>query len=158
MSVGQRLFSRVSDHPENIQTIRKLSRQSGNFLDYPETFQTIWKISRLSGNFPKGPETPHYNIRGYGQKLSRRTKTFRMAMPPCHPGFWDSAPLSPLNVNFRLPLVLFQIEIKHRPFGILACQPIQERFQYHAPSVTQCMPSCFKSNLSVSIGLTLPLT
>ena len=73
-------------HLENIRTIRKLSRLSGNFPGirklsrlsgnfpgypetfwtlrkisgifpgYPETFWTIWKISRLSGNFPDHPE------------------------------------------------------------------------------------------------------
>ena len=115
------LSGNFSGYPETFQAIQKLSRSSGKYPAYPENFQTIRKKSRLSGNFPKGPETSQCNFKGYAQKLSGRAKTFRMAMPPCHPGFWDSAPLSPLNVNFRLPLVLFQIEIKHRPFGILAC-------------------------------------
>ena len=41
---------KVSDHPESFQTIRKVSRPSGNFLDHPESFQTIRKLSRPSGN------------------------------------------------------------------------------------------------------------
>ena len=48
---------KVSDHPESFQTIRKVSRPSGNFPDHPETFQTIQKLSRPSGNFPDHPET-----------------------------------------------------------------------------------------------------
>ena len=75
-------------------TIRKIFRLSGNFPGYLETFWTIRKISRLSGNFPKGPETSQCNFKGYAQKLSGRAKTFRMAMPPCHPGFWASAATS----------------------------------------------------------------
>ena len=107
-------------HPENIGTIRKLSRLSENFPGYPETFRTIRKISGLSvnlsrlsgnfpdhseniqtirklsrpswqfGNFPDGLETSQCNFKGYAQKLSGRAKTFRMAMPRCHDGFWAS--------------------------------------------------------------------
>ena len=44
---------KLSRSSENIQTIRKLSR---NFPGSPETFWTIRKISRLSGNFPGYPE------------------------------------------------------------------------------------------------------
>ena len=104
------IIKKFQDHPKNIQTIQKLSRLSrnfprcpeifriirkisclsGNFLGYPETFQTIQEISRLSRNFPKGPESPHCNFRVYAQNLSERAKTFRMAMPPCYPGFWAS--------------------------------------------------------------------
>merc|ERR1711873_300834 len=75
-------------YPETFQAIRKLSRLSRNFPDHPENIQTIRKKYRLSGNFPKGPETSQCNFKGYAQKLSGRAKTFRMAMPPCHPGFW----------------------------------------------------------------------
>ena len=42
---------------ENIRTIRKLSRLSGNFSDYPETFQVIWKLFGPSGKYPDYPET-----------------------------------------------------------------------------------------------------
>ena len=65
---------KLSDHPENIKTIRNSSWLTGNFPDHPETFleniQTtqkvssypkkllaIWKISRLSGFFPGFLET-----------------------------------------------------------------------------------------------------
>ena len=41
---------------ENIETIRELSRLSGNFPGYLETFCTIWKISSTSGNFPDNPK------------------------------------------------------------------------------------------------------
>ena len=88
------------DYPETFQIIRKLLRLSGNFPGYPETFRTIQKISRLSryfpetfriiGNFPDNLESSQCNFKGYTQKLSRRAKTFRMAMPPCHQGFWAS--------------------------------------------------------------------
>ena len=90
------LSGKYPTYLETFQPIQKLSRLSRNFPGYPEIFWIIWKISSLSRNFqsrnfPKGPETPHCNFRGYAQKLSGRAKTFRMAMPPCHPGFWDSA-------------------------------------------------------------------
>ena len=85
------LSGNFSGYPETFQAIQKLSRSSGKYPAYPENFQTIRKKSRLSGNFPKGPETSQCNFKGYAQKLSGRAKTFRMAMPPCHPGFWDSA-------------------------------------------------------------------
>ena len=84
------LSGNVSGYPETFQIIRKISSLSGKYPAYPENFQTIRKKSRLSGNFPKGPETSQCNFKGYAQKLSGRAKTFRMAMPPCHPGFWDS--------------------------------------------------------------------
>ena len=84
------LSGNFSGYPETFQAIQKLSRSSGKYPAYPENFQTIRKKSRLSGNFPKGPETSQCNFKGYAQKLSGRAKTFRMAMPPCHPGFWDS--------------------------------------------------------------------
>ena len=87
------LSGNFSGYPETFQAIQKLSRSSGKYPAYPENFQTIRKKSRLSGNFPKGPETSQCNFKGYAQKLSGRAKTFRMAMPPCHPGFWDSGPL-----------------------------------------------------------------
>ena len=90
----QKLFrssGKYPAYPENIQPIWKTSSLSRKYPAYPETFQTIRKKSRLSGNFPKGPETSQCNFKGYAQKLSGRAKTFRMAMPPCHPGFWDSA-------------------------------------------------------------------
>ena len=115
-----RLSRNFSDHPENIQPIQKLSRLSGNFLGYPETFriilkisslsgnfpgypetfQAIRKISRLSGNFPNGPETSQCNFKGYAQKRSGCAKTFRMAMPPCHPGFWASVALKLIKTPF----------------------------------------------------------
>ena len=78
------------DTKEIFRIIRKISSLSGNFLGYPETFRTIQHISTLSRNFPKGPESPHCNFRVYSQNLSERAKTFRMAMPPCYPGFWAS--------------------------------------------------------------------
>ena len=34
------------DNLEQIQAIRKLSRQSGKFIDNPESFQTVWKPTR----------------------------------------------------------------------------------------------------------------
>ena len=106
-----RLSRNFPDHPETIQPIWKLSRLSGNFPDYPETFRTIRKILGLSedfldhpenirtirrlsgpsGNFPDNMETSQCNFKGYAQKLSGRAKTFRVAMPPCHPGFCASA-------------------------------------------------------------------
>ena len=85
------------------KTIQKISRLSGNFTgyqqlsgpsgkypDYPKTFQAIRKLSGPSGNFPDGLETSQCNFKGYAQKLSGRAKTFRMAMPRCHDGFWAS--------------------------------------------------------------------
>ena len=84
------IIRKISSLTENIQPIRKISSLSGNFLGYPETFWTIQLISTLSRNFPKGPESPHCNFRVYSQNLSERAKTFRMAMPPCCPGFWAS--------------------------------------------------------------------
>ena len=101
-------------YPETLQTIRKISRLFGNFpgyleifpnrQDYPKTFQaikktfrTIQKLYWLSRNFPDHPE----NIQTIWKFSSRsenfpvqfqglRAKTFRMAMPPCHQGFWAS--------------------------------------------------------------------
>ena len=70
--------------------IRKISGLSGNFLDHLENIQTIRKLSGPSGNFPDGPENSQCNFKGYAQKLSGRAKTFRMAMPQCHQGFWAS--------------------------------------------------------------------
>ena len=78
-------------YPKTFQTIQKIFRLSGNFPGYPETFLTIRKIFRLSGNFADGPQTSQYIFKGYAQKLSERTKTFRMAMQRCHDGFWASA-------------------------------------------------------------------
>ena len=86
-----RLSEKYPDYLENIQPIRKLSRLSGNFPGYPEIFRIIRKISSLSGNYLKDPETSQCNFKGYAQKLSGRAKTFRVAMPPCHPGFCASA-------------------------------------------------------------------
>ena len=77
--------------PEIFRIIRKISSLSGNFPGYPEIFRIIRKISSLSGNYLKGPETSQCNFKGYAQKLSGRAKTFRVAMPPCHPGFCASA-------------------------------------------------------------------
>ena len=91
------LSGNFSGYPETFQAIQKLSRSSGKYPAYPENFQTIRKKSRLSGNFPKGPETSQCNFKGYAQKLSGRAKTFRMAMPPCHPGFWDSVLETPCS-------------------------------------------------------------
>ena len=85
-----RLSGNFPGYPEIFRIIRKISSLSGNFLGYPETFWTIQLISTLSRNFPKGPESPHCNFRVYSQNLSERAKTFRMAMPPCYPGFWAS--------------------------------------------------------------------
>ena len=100
-----RKLSRLSE--KNFRTIRKISRLSGNCPDSPETFQTIQnfpdnpetfqivrKFSRLSKNFPDRPKTSQCNFKGYAQKVSRRAKTFRVAMPPCHPGFWASSILT----------------------------------------------------------------
>ena len=86
-----RLSGNFSDYQENIQTIRKLARLCGNFQDHPENIQIIRKLSRLSGNLQGNPETfrtirkisrPSGNFQGL------RAQTFRMAMPPCHQGFW----------------------------------------------------------------------
>ena len=78
------------DHLENIRTIRRLSGPSGKYPDYPENIQTIRKLSGPLRNFPDGLETSQCNFKGYAQKLSGRAKTFRMAMPRCHDGFWAS--------------------------------------------------------------------
>ena len=40
-----------------VQTIQKLSRQSGNFPPNPETIWKIQKLSRQSKNSPDNPET-----------------------------------------------------------------------------------------------------
>ena len=96
------LSGNFSGYPETFQAIQKLSRSSGKYPAYPENFQTIRKKSRLSGNFPKGPETSQCNFKGYAQKLSGRAKTFRMAMPPCHPGFWDSGTSPQISVEYQL--------------------------------------------------------
>ena len=82
------------DHPENIGTIRKLSRLSENFPGYPETFRTIWKISRLSetfqlsGNFRDHPENIRTirkisgisgNFPGYQETFQTIPKIFRLS-------------------------------------------------------------------------------
>ena len=82
-----RLSGNFPDHPE-------ISRLSGNFPGYPETFRTIPKIFRLSGNFADVSQISQCIFKGYAQKLSGRAKTFWMAMPPCHPGFWVSDMMS----------------------------------------------------------------
>ena len=46
-----KLSGNFPDCQKTFQTIRKLFKLSGNFLDCPETFQTVWKLSRQSGNF-----------------------------------------------------------------------------------------------------------
>ena len=84
------LSGNFSGYPETFRTIRKISGLSGNFPGYPEIFCIIRKISSLSGNYLKGLETSQCNFKGYAQKLSGRAKTFRMAMPRCHDGFWAS--------------------------------------------------------------------
>ena len=96
------MFGNLPDYPETQQTIQALFRLSGNFTDHPETFQfipnffqVICKFSRLFGNLPDYPETSQCNFKGYAQKLSGRAKTFRMAMPRCHDGFWASASYGP---------------------------------------------------------------
>ena len=48
----------------------------GIIKDHPEIIQTIRKLSRLSGNFPDHLETSWCNFKGYAQKLSGRAKTF----------------------------------------------------------------------------------
>ena len=85
------------DNLENIQLIRELSRLPGNFPGYPEIFRIIWKISSLSGNFPGYPENIQTIWKFYKwsgnfpvQFQGLRAKTFRVAMPPCHPGFCAS--------------------------------------------------------------------
>ena len=45
------------DHPDDIQTIRNLSKLSRNCPDHWDDIQTIRNFSRLSGNFPSYPET-----------------------------------------------------------------------------------------------------
>ena len=90
MDISEIAIRKLSRLYKTFRIIQKISSLSRNFPGYPETFWTIQKIFTLSGNFPKGPETSHCNFRGYAQKLSGRAKTFRMAMPPCHPGFWAS--------------------------------------------------------------------
>ena len=47
------------------------------------------KLSRLSENLPNGPETS-VQFQGLRAKTFRTPKTFRMAMPRCHDGFWAS--------------------------------------------------------------------
>ena len=47
-----RQFGNFPNCLENFQTVRQLSRLSGNFSDCPETFPSVWKLSRLSVNFP----------------------------------------------------------------------------------------------------------
>ena len=105
-----RKLSRLSGNfphpPETFQSVWKLSRLSKNFPDCVETFQTLWKLSKLSGNFPNCPiyfqtvwkpsrlmlcfELILSQFCRYAQKLSRRAKTFRSAMPTRRRGFSDS--------------------------------------------------------------------
>ena len=40
----------TGNFPENFQTVRKISRLSGNIFKCLEAFQTVWKVSRLSWN------------------------------------------------------------------------------------------------------------
>ena len=102
------LSGNFSGYPETFQAIQKLSRSSGKYPAYPENFQTIRKKSRLSGNFSKGPETSQCNFKGYAQKLSGRAKTFRMAMPRCHDGFWASDSWSLTHLRPRVcSLIVF---------------------------------------------------
>ena len=42
---------------ETFQSVRKLSRVSGNFPEYPQTFQNVRKLSGVYWNFPESPET-----------------------------------------------------------------------------------------------------
>ena len=81
-----RLSGNFPGYLETFWTIRKLAGPSGNFPGYPEPFRTIL----TNRNFPDGLEISQCNFKGYAQKLSGCAKTFRMAMPPCHPGFWAS--------------------------------------------------------------------
>ena len=62
---------KILNYLETFQTVRKLSRPSGNFPDCSETFLTDWKLSRLSENFPDCPE-----IFQTVQKLSRLSGNF----------------------------------------------------------------------------------
>ena len=87
-------------YPEIFRIIRKISSLSGNFPGYPEIFRIIRKISSLSGNYLKGLETSQCNFKGYAQKLSRRAKTFQMAMPIRRRGFWASALALIRNMNW----------------------------------------------------------
>ena len=51
------LLTSGPDNPETVQTIQKLSRQSGNCPDNPETVHPIQKLSGQSRNCPDNPKT-----------------------------------------------------------------------------------------------------
>ena len=69
-----------------VQTIQKLSRQSGNCPDNPETVQTIQKQSGQSRNCPDNPETEFVQL-AYNAKfkhfLSERNWNF-LILCICH--------------------------------------------------------------------------
>ena len=96
-----------------------------SFPDHLANFQTIWKHSRPPGNFPDGPETLQFSFKGYAQnfpnaqKLSELAKTFQMAMPPCHPGFWAS------GIE-----ILFEEEKKLSPLTWKSAQIGKKRFHF----------------------------
>ena len=66
------LSGNFPDHPENIKTIRKLSRLSGIFLGYLEIFQATRKLSKLSWIFPNYPEI-FQTVRKLPSAISRVT-------------------------------------------------------------------------------------
>ena len=80
---------------ENFQIVWIFSGLSGNFPDHPENIQPIRKLSKGSGNFPV-------------QFQGLRAKTFRVAMPPCHPGFCASGHKIPvLNIAKSIETLKF---------------------------------------------------
>merc|ERR1712016_297758 len=105
---------------------------------YPEIFRIIRKISSLSRIYLKGPETSQCNFKGYAQKLSGRAKTFRVAMPPCHPGFWASGNNMQYNAIPYSTMQYHAIPYSTMQYHAITCNTMQynaipyNTMQYHA--------------------------
>ena len=87
-----RWSGKVPDSLENFRIVWKISGWSQKFPDGPESFRTIRKFSRLSGTFPDHLDNPEIfqTVWKLPSAKGLRAKTFRMAMPRCHDGFWAS--------------------------------------------------------------------
>ena len=77
------------ENPDHFEIIWKIGihlEKSGQFWNNLENWQSsgkIWIVLKVLRQFKRF-------LRIYAQKLSGRAKTFWMAMPRCHDGFWAS--------------------------------------------------------------------
>ena len=70
----------------------------------PDSFETIWKIgNHLEKSYRfESIGTVKKVFLLYAQKLSGRAKTFRVAMPPCYPGFCASGWWGPVRMEYNV--------------------------------------------------------